>query len=177
MRPVLLLSAAAATLATAACSPSTSPSFSQPEVIELLAAAPFSLGAEREQEFRAAFGNPWNTGYCCRGLRVARTEAEWSAIWDTIVAPLSPPPTPPAVDFASEMVVVALNGSTPNGGYSIEIRHVARLRDTTFVVTAAVRPGRNCVVSQVVTADVDGLVVPRAPPPAILVMYDEVRRC
>ncbi len=44
---------------------------------------------------------------------VARTEAQWRAIWQQHAAGTQPPPRRPAVNFATEMVIAVFAGPSP----------------------------------------------------------------
>jgi PrcB C-terminal len=176
---ILSVGVVSAAVAVSACESPSAPSLAQRRFESLLLETPWTLGAARDSVFRAAPLPLYltSTGFCCRGLRVASTPNEWTALWDTVVIRISPPASPPAVDFATEMVVAALHGSAPSGGYSISIRHVTRLRDTTFVLAEATRPGRDCGTGQVVSSPIDVRVVPQAPPPTVLLVEQRVRDC
>lgn len=166
-------------VAASGCESPSAPSLAQQRYESLLSETPWTLGAARDSVFRAGLRVDLriSTGFCCRGLRVATSPTEWTAIWDTVVIKGSPAPPPIPVDFATEMVVAALHGAAPTGAYSISIRHVTRARDTTFVLAEAVRPGRDCGTTQVVTSPIDVRVVPLAPPPTVLLVEHRVRDC
>lgn len=170
---------ASAAIAVSACESPSAPSLAQQRFESLLAEAPWTLGAARDSAFAAGLRMDLriSTGFCCRGLRIATTPTEWTALWDTVAIKVSPAPPPSPVDFATEMVVAALHGSAPSGGYSISIRHVTRWRDTTFVLAEATRPGRDCGTGQAVTSPIDARVVPQAPPPTVLLVEQRVRDC
>jgi hypothetical protein len=60
-------------------------------------------------------------GLTTRERLVVRSPAEWSAVWDQITASHRPQPAPPAIDFGTEVVLVASMGARPSGGYVITI--------------------------------------------------------
>jgi PrcB C-terminal len=166
-------------IAVSGCESPSAPSFAQIRYESLLTETPWTLGAARDSAFRSGLpvGLRIYTGFCCRGLRVATSPSEWTAVWDTVVNKRSPAPPPIPVDFATEMVVMALHGAAPTGAYSMSIRHVTRSRDTTFVLVEATRPGRDCVTTQVFTSPMDVRVVPQAPPPTVLLVEQRVLDC
>jgi hypothetical protein len=55
---------------------------------------------------------------------VARTDSEWSQIWDLQGPKLSPPPPRPVVDFAAYTIVGASLGGGPTGCYSMDIPRI-----------------------------------------------------
>lgn len=78
---------------------------------------------------------------------VARTAAEWAALWKTHGSG-----KPPAVDFGGSMVVAVFLGTRPSAGYSVEITSIEK-RDADLVVTYKEgRPSANEMVAQVLTA-------------------------
>jgi len=92
---------------------------------------------------------------------VARTEAEFAAIWKahTYDRPA------PAVDFAREMVVAVFMGSRPTAGFSTEIVSAAE-RDGRLVVTYRERaPGAGAITAQVLTAPYHIAAVPKSEKP------------
>jgi hypothetical protein len=56
---------------------------------------------------------------------VARTDSEWSQIWDLQGPKLSPPPARPVIDFAAYTVVGASLGFGPTGCYGMDIPRIA----------------------------------------------------
>lgn len=88
---------------------------------------------------------------------VARTEAEWEALWKRH-APGRPAPS---VDFARHMVVGVFLGSRPSGGYQVEITG-ARTDGQILIVTWAERtPPPGAMAAQVLTAPAHLVTVPR----------------
>jgi hypothetical protein len=87
---------------------------------------------------------------------VARTPAEWHALWR---AHDGGRPVP-AVDFSREMAVAVFMGSRPTGGYSVEIASASQ-RDGTLVVSyRELSPPRDAVTAQVLTAPFHIVAVP-----------------
>ncbi len=82
---------------------------------------------------------------------VARTAAEWSALWKQHAGSVDPP----AVDFARSMVVAVFLGSRPTAGYSVEIVRIEQQADAIVVTWRERRPGRDAIVAQVLTQPFD----------------------
>lgn len=137
----------------------------------------WALSAERDSAFDAQMA-PFRhyAKFGAGAWRVARTPDRWLTLWDSIVGYTWPTPTLPAVDFASEMVVVAAHGPWANSGKGIAISHVTRLRDTTFVLVR-VTSYTNCYNLSVVTSPVDARVVPLASPPTWFLVEQAVYNC
>jgi len=90
---------------------------------------------------------------------VARTDAEWAAVWRQHAANRPVPP----IDFSREMVVGIFLGSRPTAGYRVEIVG-ARVEQATLVVQyRETRPGRGDVTAQVVTSPYHLVALPPHP--------------
>jgi hypothetical protein len=88
---------------------------------------------------------------------VARTAAEWQALWQRH-APGRPLPT---VDFTADMVVGVFLGSRPSGGYQAEITSVTSEENVLVVQWAERRPGPGQMAAQVMTSPSHLVKVPR----------------
>ena len=88
---------------------------------------------------------------------VARTAAEWQALWQRH-APGRPAP---AVDLSRNMVVAVFLGSRPSGGFQVEITGVRSDGKLLVVQWTERRPGRDQVASQVMTSPAHVVTVPR----------------
>jgi hypothetical protein len=79
---------------------------------------------------------------------VARTQAEWTALWKAHGGGAKPP----AVDLARSTVIGVFLGTRPTAGYTVEITRIEK-RDTDLVVTYREgKPAPSEMVSQVLTA-------------------------
>ncbi len=79
---------------------------------------------------------------------VARTEAEWAALWKSheYDRPM------PKVDFSKEMVVAVFMGSRPTAGFAVEIVSAA-VRDGALVVSyRETMPPAGTITAQIVTS-------------------------
>ena len=96
-----------------------------------------------------------------RRLYIKDVEA-WKALWNEVTADVRPRPEAPFIDFSREAVVVVSMGALASGGSSIRVESVSEsgAHGTLFVEVVEVSPGRNCVVTQAVTAPVHAVRVP-----------------
>lgn len=88
---------------------------------------------------------------------VARTAAEWMALWRQH-APDRPAPN---VDFAREMVVGVFIGSRPTAGFAVEIIGTRTEGGTLVVQYRETRPARGLVTAQVITSAYHIAALPR----------------
>lgn len=88
---------------------------------------------------------------------VARTPAEWEALWGRH----APGRRAPSVDFSTDMVVAVFLGSRPSGGFQVEITGVRPDGDALVVQWAERRPGPGQVAAQVMTAPSHIVAIPR----------------
>jgi hypothetical protein len=79
---------------------------------------------------------------------VARTEAEWTALWK-LHAPARPAPV---IDFTKNMVVGVFLGTRPTSGFSVEIVGASREGETLVVRYVERRPARDAITAQILTA-------------------------
>lgn len=103
-----------------------------------------------------------NSGIEERRRLVVRGDADWRALWSEATSNIAPAPEPPAVDFGTEMVVVAAMGRRPSGGYSIEIDEVRRADGRLYASVVETSPGPGCFATQALTAPLVAVRVPRA---------------
>jgi hypothetical protein len=91
---------------------------------------------------------------------VIRDPAAWETLWDEARRVGSLPPAP-SVDFTRDMVLVVAMGLRPTGGYRISVDAVYRAHGGVFVVVREISPGAGAMVTQVLTAPLDLVRVPR----------------
>jgi PrcB C-terminal len=87
---------------------------------------------------------------------VARTPAEWQALWKDH----APGDKLPAVDFASNMVVGVFLGTQPSAGYEVEIVGVRTDGDALVVEYAERQPARGTMAAQILTQPFHLVAVP-----------------
>jgi hypothetical protein len=79
---------------------------------------------------------------------VARTAAEWSALWQQH----SPDRPRPTVDFASDMIVGVFLGSRPSAGFTIAIVSARDEHGTVVVRYRETSPPPGAIAAQVITS-------------------------
>jgi hypothetical protein len=79
---------------------------------------------------------------------VARTAAEWTALWQQH----SPDRPPPAVDLARDMIVGVFLGSRPSAGFTIEIVSARDEQGAVVVRYRETSPPPGAVAAQVITS-------------------------
>jgi hypothetical protein len=87
---------------------------------------------------------------------VVRDAATWQTVWNKVWQNAGDVPPLPAVDFSSEMILVAALGSRGTGGYGILIDGATEAANEGIdVAIRSVSPGANCVTTQAFTQPVD----------------------
>lgn len=90
-----------------------------------------------------------DTGGVERGATVViRTAAEWKSLSHD----LAPSAKPAAVDFTKSTVIGVFLGTRPTGGFSVEITGIERHGTELVVTWLEKKPGRDDMVTQVLTA-------------------------
>ena len=98
---------------------------------------------------------------------VFRSQKEWDDWWqrhNTTVEFIDGEeikPAAPAVDFASEMVIVATLGMRSSGGYSIEFAGIRHEEDTLIASYKTTSPGPDDRVTMALTAPYTIIAVPK----------------
>ena len=101
-------------------------------------------------------------------FRPVRSQAEWSAVWNTLrVASVEPRAAAPNVDFGKFTMLVAALGTRPTGGYAVHIGQVLDDGTAIHVSVLETRPGRNCVVTTALTYPIDIALIPRTDLPVL----------
>jgi hypothetical protein len=100
---------------------------------------------------------------------VARTPAEWQALWNDH----APAGKLPAVDFASTMVVGVFLGTQPSAGYEVEIVGVRTDGDALVVEYAQAAPKPDVMAAQVLTQPFHLVAVPKHAGPVRFVRVEK----
>jgi hypothetical protein len=110
------------------------------------------LGPEQEHEviLRAGY-----SGFNSSERLVVRNDSHWADVWQTAFALQTPVPPLPAIDFSTEMVLVAALGARPSGGYGIAIDELAPEGNGIAVLVTATSPGSTCFTTQAITQPVE----------------------
>ncbi len=93
----------------------------------------------------------YQTGIAAGSLRLARNDAEWSALWREHTSTQLPRPELPRIDFAKEMVVCVLAGERPTGGYGIEVLDANFDGKSMVLGVRETRPAGDAIVPMVLT--------------------------
>lgn len=75
----------------------------------------------------------WFSGIQLPETAVARSSAEWTALWARHTSQIIPPPAAPSVDFSSQMVVGVFLGDRPDPSHAVEIATIRSDGSTTAV--------------------------------------------
>ena len=89
---------------------------------------------------------------------LARTEAEWTALWRRHAGANAVPP----VDFTREMVAGVFMGSRPNAGFSITIVTSMEVKGVLVVRYRETIPSRDAVTAQILTFPYHLVAIPKA---------------
>jgi hypothetical protein len=100
---------------------------------------------------------------------MARTPAEWAALWKTH-APERPLP---AVDFAKEMVVAVFMGTRPTAGYGVEIVGTVERNGGVVVQYVETQPAGRAVTAQLITMPYHFAAVPKT---AATVTFEKIEK-
>ena len=103
-----------------------------------------------------AGGSLTHSGIHASRRQVIRDAATWQSVWNEIFSDVSPQPALPAVDFSTQMVLLAAQGDQATGGFGIFIDGAALTLDGTLIVAVtSASPGPGCLNPQQVTQPVD----------------------
>jgi hypothetical protein len=98
----------------------------------------------------------YNTGLVESDRIVVRDAATWQTVWNKVWQNAGDVPPLPAVDFSSEMILVAALGSRNSGGYGILIDGATEAGDDGIdVVIRSISPGSGCGTTLALTQPVD----------------------
>lgn len=93
---------------------------------------------------------------------VIRDDDTWRETWKQIHYGGSPELPPlPEVDFSREMIILVALGGRPTGSYGIIIEGAYERADRLEVLVRSVSPGKDCVVTQMITAPIDIVRLPK----------------
>jgi len=97
------------------------------------------------------------TGYHDPARLVIRDAGAWASAWSTLVQPQGASASgspPPAVDFSTDMVVLAAMGERTTGGYVIQLTAAAATPEQVYVSVTQTDPGSSCIVTLALTQPV-----------------------
>ena len=87
-------------------------------------------------------------------FQVVRDQATWQTLWAKLNANDSPPRALPAVDFSTDMVVVAAAGGKPTAGYRVSVDSASERSGAVTVEVTMTSPGPTCGLLTVFTSPV-----------------------
>lgn len=114
-------------------------------------ASPRSAASETQDLEFEVFACGDQSGYNEETYVVARTEAEWTAVWQRHTRPFLDNQTPPEVDFAEKMLICTFMGEQPTAGYSIRVDRMWVEEERMHVEIEKRAPRTDSVVAQVIT--------------------------
>lgn len=88
---------------------------------------------------------------------VARTPAEWEAIWKSHAGAQALP----AVDFSTSMVAAVFLGTRPTGGFRVDIEGTRQEAGVLVIDYVERAPGADTIVTQVLTSPFHIVRIPR----------------
>jgi PrcB C-terminal len=86
-----------------------------------------------------------------QGLHIVRDADGWNRLWTGSALRQPSEPRVLAVNWRTEMCVVAALGARPTGGYSVLIDMIEVVADHVTVAVWEIRPGPNCVTTRGIT--------------------------
>lgn len=125
-------------------------------VLGVLACAAEPVTLTRLRETPTAY--TLNSGFTSPARLVVRDAGHWRDVWARIGASGSPP----AVDFAASMVLVAAIGTQRSGGFDVRIEALEVNGGDGLVTVVEQTPAADCSVLAALTSPADVVVVPRS---------------
>ena len=80
-----------------------------------------------------------------------KNDADWSSFWAKHKSNTFPTPPKPVIDFSKDMVLVAIYGTCPTGGYDICIVNIVRAQNNLIIYVDKTTPDPGQIVLPVVT--------------------------
>lgn len=116
------------------------------------------------------FATRWAWRHSAHAHYVIRDESQWQRMWRqghySMQVGVSPiPPSPPPVDFKTEMILAAFQGHCSSGGYGVTISEVGETDAQLTVVVKYHEPGPNEQTTAVETNPFCMVSVPRSDKP------------
>lgn len=97
---------------------------------------------------------------------VVRTQEEWDKLWKRHSS-TAKPPSPPRINFATEMVAAVFLGEKNTGGHEVEITRAERKNSTLYIYYLEKRPPSDAIVTQVLTQPYHLVKLPRDDAPVV----------
>ncbi len=110
-------------------------------------------------------------------IHVIRNGAEWEKFLGILQTHQTEKPAIPVVDFATNVIVAAVDITRPSGGYSFTITKIEPSPTGVTVQVSQVSPGRNCMNAAVMSQPYHFVTTPVFSGEATLVLVPSVRNC
>lgn len=114
------------------------------------------------------------SGVVAQERLVVRDTATWETVWQRVTC--RPEPAP-AIDFATEVVIVAAMGMQNSGGHWIDIDKVHTLNGHAWVSVTESFPGEDCAAAGVLTYPAFMVAAPRYDGETTFVEHAEQHAC
>ncbi len=112
-----------------------------------------------------------------RRRTVIGTASDWEQFWNEFAAAIMPRPDAPVIDFTARMVIVASMGERATGGYAIVIEEVTEGDKGLTARVVETSPAATCFLTQVVTAPVTAVTLPRSDGTVVFVEETRMQEC
>jgi hypothetical protein len=117
------------------------------------------------------------TGFGEPARFVVRDSERWAEVWSRTFAGRSEVPQRPAIDFSTEMVLVAAQGGQGSSGYDISIDRVASRAGSIVAHVTATSPDERCGVLAVITSPVMMVRIPVSRSRVHFIEHARIRSC
>jgi hypothetical protein len=117
------------------------------------------------------------TGFGDPARFVVRDPERWAEVWNRTFAPMSEVPPRPAVDFSTDMILVAAQGGRGSSGYDISIDRVTSQGNAIVVDVTETSPDERCGVLTVITSPVMMVRIPVSSNPVQFVERSRTQSC
>jgi hypothetical protein len=117
------------------------------------------------------------TGFREPARLVVRDAEQWADAWSRLFATRSEPPARPAIDFSTDMVLVAAQGGQGSSGYSISIDRATARGGTLLVDVTSSSADQRCIWLAVITSPVMMVRVPASNSRVEFVEHARVNSC
>ncbi len=112
-----------------------------------------------------------------RRRMVISTASDWEQFWNEFAAAIMPRPDAPVIDFTARMVIVASMGERATGGYAIVIEEVTEGDEGLTARVVETSPAATCFLTQVVTAPVTAVTLPRSDGTVVFGEETQMQEC
>lgn len=76
---------------------------------------------------------------------LAKSQAEFDAVWREAFESMDMPPAKPSVDFTANWVIAVFMGEKNKGGYEMDIQSISQAHGSTVIEIKEIKPGPNCL--------------------------------